>query len=66
MRRSSAWSRPLQRTARSLGCPPGCLTSIALPGGLQNGRLYVVAARPAMGKSLLSLEIARHVAISER
>ena len=37
-----------------------------LLGGLQNGRLYVVAARPAMGKSLVSLQIARHVAFTER
>ncbi len=37
-----------------------------LLGGLHDGRLYVVAARPAMGKSLLSLQIARHVAMVER
>jgi replicative DNA helicase len=35
-----------------------------LLGGLQDGRLYVVAARPSMGKSLFSLQIARHVARS--
>jgi replicative DNA helicase len=34
-------------------------------GGLQDGRLYVLAARPAMGKSLLTLQIARHVAADE-
>ena len=33
-----------------------------LLGGLQPGRLYVLAGRPAMGKSLLALQIARHVA----
>jgi replicative DNA helicase len=36
-----------------------------LLGGLQDGRLYVVAARPSMGKSLFSLQIARHVARSQ-
>jgi replicative DNA helicase len=49
---------------------PGVSTSLPdldrLLGGLQDGRLYVVAARPAMGQSLLSLQIARHVASTER
>jgi replicative DNA helicase len=48
---------------------PGLSTGLPdldrLLGGLQDGRLYVVAARPAMGKSLLSLQIARHVATAE-
>ena len=37
-----------------------------LLGGLQDGRLYVLAARPAMGKSLLALQFARHAAMRER
>ena len=49
---------------------PGLSTGIPeldrLLAGLQDGRLYVVAARPAMGKSLLCLQIARHVALAER
>ena len=49
---------------------PGLATGIReldrLLAGLQDGRLYVVAARPAMGKSLLCLQIARHVAFKER
>ena len=36
-----------------------------LLGGLQNGRLYVIAARPAIGKSLLALQLARHAATVE-
>jgi len=48
---------------------PGLSTGLGeldrLLGGLQDGRLYVVAARPAMGKSLLSLQIARHIATNE-
>ena len=49
---------------------PGLATGISdldrLLGGLQDGRLYVVAARPAMGKSLLSLQFARHAAMHEQ
>ena len=49
---------------------PGLATGIReldrLLAGLQDGRLYVLAARPAMGKSLLCLQIARHVAFKER
>ena len=48
-------------TARSPGSPTGIPDLDRLLGGLQDGRLYVVAARPAMGKSLLSLQFARHV-----
>lgn len=33
-------------------------------GGLQPGRLYVIAARPAMGKSIFGMNIARHVSLS--
>lgn len=34
----------------------------ALNGGVRPGRVYVVAARPGIGKSSLSLQIARHLA----
>jgi replicative DNA helicase len=47
------------------GLPTGMPRLDHLLGGLQDGRLYVIAARPAMGKSLLSLQIARHVATTQ-
>jgi replicative DNA helicase len=58
----------LQKAASDGREIPGLATGIPpldrLLGGLQDGRLYVVAARPSMGKSLFSLQIARHVAPS--
>ncbi len=49
---------------------PGLSTGLTdldrLLGGLQNGRLYVLAGRPAMGKSLLTLQIARQIATREQ
>ena len=35
-------------------------------GGLQSGRLYILAARPSMGKSMLALQVSRHAAFLER
>ncbi|MBV9195222.1 MAG: replicative DNA helicase [Solirubrobacterales bacterium] len=60
----------LEQAAKDKRDIPGLPTGISdldrLLGGLQDGRLYVVAARPAMGKSLLVLQWARHVALRER
>jgi replicative DNA helicase len=60
----------LEQAANADRAMPGLSTGIPdldrLLAGLQNGRLYVVAARPAMGKSLLCLQIASHVALAER
>ena len=59
----------LEQAAKDECAIPGLATGISdldrLLGGLQDGRLYVVAARPAMGKSLLSLQFARHAAMHE-
>ncbi|WP_263632398.1 replicative DNA helicase [Streptomyces sp. 8L] len=45
------------------GVPTGFTDLDALTGGLQPGQLVVVGARPAMGKSTLALDIARHAAV---
>ena len=59
----------LAQCSQSGRAVPGLTTGITpldeLLGGLQQGRLYVVAARPSMGKSLIALQIARHVAAVE-
>ncbi len=48
------------------GLPTGIRDLDRLLGGLQDGRLYVVAGRPSTGKSLLALQLARHAAMHER
>jgi len=60
----------LEQAANDRREVPGLSTGLReldqLLGGLQDGRLYVLAARPAMGKSLLALQFARHAAVRER
>jgi replicative DNA helicase len=43
------------------GAPTGIADLDAMIGGLKPGLLYLVAGRPAMGKSVLGLQIAEHV-----
>lgn len=43
------------------GAPTGLADFDAMTGGLKPGLLYLVAGRPAMGKSVLGLQIAEHV-----
>ena len=49
-----------------VGVPTGFTELDALTHGLHPGQLVIVAARPAVGKSTLALDIARHAAIRKR
>lgn len=51
------------RDGQMLGTPTGFRDLDDLTGGLQGGQMIVVAARPAIGKSTLGLDIARASAI---
>lgn len=50
----------------TLGLPTGFVDLDKLTGGLQRGDLIIVAARPAVGKTTLAINIAHHVAVKER
>jgi replicative DNA helicase len=50
------------RTSVLVGHSTGLATLDRLTGGLQGGQLIILAARPAMGKSALALQLARHIA----
>ncbi|MCL6537443.1 MAG: replicative DNA helicase [Acidothermus sp.] len=49
-----------------VGVPTGFADLDALTNGLHPGQLVVIAARPAMGKSTLALDLARSAAIRHR
>jgi replicative DNA helicase len=46
-----------------IGVPTGFADLDALTGGLRPGQMIVIAARPAMGKSTLALDMARSAAV---
>jgi replicative DNA helicase len=52
------------RDGRMLGIPTGFRELDELTGGLQGGQMIVIAARPAIGKSTLGLDIARAASIT--
>lgn len=52
------------RTQLLLGHSTGLRDLDRITGGLQPGQLFIVAARPGVGKSAFALQIARHVAES--
>ncbi|MGN6599163.1 MAG: replicative DNA helicase, partial [Actinomycetes bacterium] len=54
------------RSGELVGVPTGFADLDALTNGLHSGQMIVVAARPGMGKSTLSLDIARSAAIKHR
>ncbi|WP_084106243.1 replicative DNA helicase [Demequina sp. NBRC 110056] len=51
------------RDGQMLGIPTGFRELDDLTGGLQGGQMIVIAARPAIGKSTLGLDIARAASI---
>lgn len=52
------------RDGQMLGVPTGFRQLDELTGGLQGGQMIVIAARPAVGKSTLGLDIARAGAVT--
>ena len=54
----------LDTSKRIKGISTGFLKFDELTGGLREGELFILAARPAMGKTALALNIAQHVATS--
>jgi replicative DNA helicase len=54
----------LDTSQRLKGISTGFLKFDELTGGLREGDLFILAARPAMGKTALALNIAQHVATS--
>ena len=55
----------LDTSKRIKGISTGFLKFDEMTGGLREGELFVLAARPAMGKTALALNIAQHVASNQ-
>ena len=55
----------LDTSKRIKGISTGFLKLDEMTGGLREGELFVLAARPAMGKTALALNIAQHVASNQ-
>lgn len=56
----------IDRKTRATGISTGYPALDVMTGGLQPGKLYVLAARPAMGKTAFALNIGERVAFPER
>lgn len=56
----------LDPSKRMKGVSTGFLKFDEMTGGLHEGDLFILAARPAMGKTALALNIAQHVATNQR
>jgi replicative DNA helicase len=56
----------LDPSKRNKGISTGFLKLDEMTGGLHGGELFILAARPAMGKTALALNIAQHVATNPK
>jgi len=56
----------LDASKRIKGISTGFLKFDEMTGGLREGELFILAARPAMGKTALALNIAQHVATNPK
>jgi replicative DNA helicase len=56
----------LDTSKRIQGVSTGFLKFDEMTGGLREGELFILAARPAMGKTALALNIAQHIAANPK
>ena len=56
----------LDASKRIKGISTGFLKFDEMTGGLREGELFILAARPAMGKTAFALNIAQHVAMNQQ
>jgi replicative DNA helicase len=56
----------LDTSRRVKGTSTGFLKFDEMTGGLREGELFILAARPAMGKTALALNIAQHIASNKK
>lgn len=59
------WTERAENGGKIVGLSTGLDRLDSRLGGLQPGKVYVVAGRPAMGKSAFAMNIAEHAAIEE-
>lgn len=59
------WEERVANGGKIVGIPTGLIDLDRKIGGLQGGRMILIAGRPGMGKSALAMNIAEHVAIVE-